>query len=231
MSDTASVLDDDQEKTPIDEELPLCDVCNTSQKNLGLHKWQAHRIKKGETSAPAKTSAPKPKASTVRKKDLRGKLEASIGVVGVGVGLLDRYDGAVIHNGAPALATALADWADQDEKARKYIEMLAFDAPWIGVVMILLSMGFPIAAHHGAVKTVPAMFSGFVPRDATAAEKAPKTGSTVPDVSGAPQMDLGAMMQDPGFQSFLQGVAGGSGFAKPFGAAEPESPVKKIVVP
>ena len=233
MSDLG-VLEADGETTPVTEsgDIARCDQpdCDWSGKPtmLGVHRWAKHKIRSGNPShakkAPAKkTSPPKTPRSTTgpTSKDLRARLLVSCQLVGTGVGMLDRYDGQIVHAGSPALANALGDWADADPAARKWIEMLAFDAPWFGVAMLLLSMGFPIAAHHGLIKNVPPMFAGLAGGQAPPAREAKAEPSPSQNGSGAP-MDLAAAMQDPDFQRFAQGIMGG-GFAQPFSAKPPDA--------
>ena len=238
MTDTAGVLEADGEKTPIDdagdvwvctekgcEELP---PFNTKAR-LGAHRWHAHKIRsQGRSSRPARASKPKTSSASsggsgstsTSSKDLKSRLTVSLSLVSTGVAMLDSYDGEIIHKGTPALAQSLSDWADADPKARKIIEMLAFDAPWFGVCMIMLSMGFPIAAHHGFIKNIPApfrIFAAVAPIDTTATDQ--RTGES------AGNGNLGDVfaqaMQDPNFLSFVQGMAGGSGFAPPMAAQPP----------
>jgi hypothetical protein len=237
VSDTG-VLEADGEATPIEEatdsvacNVEGCGYVADPAWKLGIHKWQAHRIRR-DPDAPKPKKKPAAKPSPAKSKNLRARLEMSIGVVGVGVGMLNSYDGQVIHNGTPSLATALADWAEVDPVARKYIEYLAFDAPWFGVAMVLVSMGFPIAANHGVVKKVPPMFSGFAPGGSTPLHRVRTEENGKPEQGQ--QMDVGTMMQtamkDPDFAAFAQGVMGGT-FKPPAAGAPAESPAEEIIVP
>jgi hypothetical protein len=215
----ASVLEADGEATPVEErpDLQKCEICGKETNRLGLHRWNAHKIRKDKGEG----GSSKPSSPSRKSKDLRGKLQVSIGLVGTGVGLLDKYDGKVIDNGAPALAEALADWADADPKARKIIEMMAFDAPWFGVCMVLVSMGFPIAAHHGLVKNVPPMFGGLAPKGAAPMSTTPTPPPAGEGDHGTGSMptpeELAAAMRDPEFIRFAQSMGMG-GFIAPMTA-------------
>lgn len=251
MSDEG-VMADDGEQTPIDEggERVKCPHCASTypagafanahlarhikkqhpehyappgEKPKGATKRAAPRTRSRATEGGGKTTG-----GTRVARPLEQRLEVSVQLIGTGVGLLEAYDGQVIRNGAKPLAQELAAWRAADPEHTAWIEYLAFDAPWFGAAMVLVSMGFPIAVHHGLVKNLPPLFSGFAP----GGQAPPPPGKAEENGQG---VDLGAVfqqaMQDPNFVAMAQQMAQGGGFAPPMAGAPPDSPVEEVRVP
>jgi hypothetical protein len=229
-----SVLDDDGEQTPVDEaddvdtcDVPWCTWTGLTNKRNG-HRWIAHGLKKDDPPSKArpqkdgqgkKKDEPKIDLSASKKRPLKDRLEQSFGMIGVGVGMIDRYDGQVIVNGTPSLCTALAAWADSDEKARKYIEMLCIDAPYLQTLLVVLMILWPIAEHHKILRSTPPMIAVFKPKEDAAGGSAP-AGPSMADMF-AEAMRMAAA--DPTMMAAAMQQMGG-GFAAPMTGAAPESP-------
>ncbi len=235
-----SLLDDDGEQTPVTggDGFPCteCDEIADSQAGLNAHRWRVHRIRKdGSAAAEArKTKARPPRrrpaatrpASTPRasaKPPLSARLEQSFGLVGVGVGMIDRYDGQVIVNATPDLCRELAAWADADPKVRPYIEMLCLDLPYLQVLLVVAGIAWPILEHHRVLRSTPALLATYKPD----AEPAPRAPAEPP--AGAPSLDGFAefVAANPDLLAQAAKAMGGSGFAPPFAGAGAESPASK----
>lgn len=223
---------DDGEPTPVDEageifSCPECEELFETQGKLNSHLWVKHRIKKDRATAakPGRKPARKPPARTRTPRvtssgpSLASRLEQSFGIVGIGVGMLDRYDGQVIVNGTPALCKALSDWADADPKARKYIEMLCLDMPWMATVMVTLSIAWPIAEHHRLVKSTPAPLSSFKPTETGPRE----TTDPQPNVADMMQQAAKFASENPDMMAAMAQTFGG-GHAAPMTGKPAETP-------
>lgn len=101
-------------------------------------------------------SAPEPekKKPTRRKpssskQSLERRLAKLIELIGTVTSGLDSYDGAVIVDNAPKLASALVDLANESPRARRILEGLLEGGAWAGVGTVFVwEIATPIALHH-----------------------------------------------------------------------------------
>lgn len=245
---TDGVLADDGIATPVQMDpsandghelacdFPGCTTKARTKQGLGTHRWAAHGLRAGD-KAPAASSSPSSGTSSpggagnkpptpppfVADKPLAQRLQGSIGLIGVGVGMFEPYDGAVIQKGAKSVAEALDVFCQQYPDARKYVEMICLDSPAIGLLLALLPIVLPILKHHGLLPAgVPlGPFAG--PPDPKGARR-DEHGQPDPSSPGIATL-LGAAMADPGFLAMAGSMAASmqanAGAASPMGEGAP----------
>jgi len=224
MSD---VLADDAEQTPVREapadgfycDQPGCEKGPFKSKGaLGGHMFMSHGIRVGKKAEREK--APPPKLSPAGKapgKPLASRLEGSFGIIGVGVAVLEPYDGRCVTAGAHDLGVSLEALTEAYPETRKYVEMLCLDSPALAVVLAVLPIVLPILKHHGVIRIpLPGPYAG--PTD-TEPKATPAGGPSSP---GGPGVDLTALlgMLPPDMRAPMQGTAAAP---RPMGEGAPPS--------
>lgn len=78
-------------------------------------------------------------------------LTSTIESLGLGVGFINKIDGEIIGEGAPALAKALVDLATVDPRYRKMIAGASAPGKYGPLLMAIGGIGFPIMKNHAAI--------------------------------------------------------------------------------
>lgn len=101
-----------------------------------------------QSRGPGRPAGFSPKTASVTK--IRQGLVMMFTAAGMGISVLDTYDGTVIARNAERLADAWSEVAAQNPRVRKVLEAL-LEGSVIGNAMLTTAMVFvPIAVHHGA---------------------------------------------------------------------------------
>jgi len=109
--------------------------------------------------SPTKDKAPKgasPRGNTwVNAKSIEVSLNETIMGIGLGVKLLNSFDGETIISGAPKLSSALVDLATNDPRYRKYLESASAPGKYGPLIMAVGGIALPIAMNHGLFDPKP----------------------------------------------------------------------------
>ena len=104
------------------------------------------------TPKPEKRSSTKSKSkrsTSSRKPPLEKRLTTMIKLIGEVTSGLDKYDGQVIVEAAPRLAEALVELANENERAKRFLESALEGGAWAGVGAVVgWEIVTPIAVHH-----------------------------------------------------------------------------------
>lgn len=103
----------------------------------------------GEVSPPEKEEKSKPKRKSSSSRTLRKRIEEMLKLLGMLLSGLDSYDGGVIIEAAPELASQLDQLAKESPRVRRFIEAALETGAWSGVVGVLgMKVVVPMAVHH-----------------------------------------------------------------------------------
>lgn len=104
------------------------------------------------SSAPV-DKAPKgmraPKSQWSEEASVIRSLNTTIEAIGLGVGLLNKFDGNAITAGGPDLVEALVNLGRDDKRFRRYLEAMSAPGKYGPIVMATGAIALPIAANHG----------------------------------------------------------------------------------
>lgn len=115
--------------------------------------------KSDDAPKPSTDSPPSPTAKRGRppRNNLKGRLQETVGAVGLMVAVVEPFDGMAILNGAENLATALDNLAAENPSVQRTLEQLLQVSAWGQVMTAVAAIAVPIAAHHGIL---PAQLAG-----------------------------------------------------------------------
>lgn len=159
---------------------------------------------KGDTapSSPTSDTKPKPKrkrkASGGRRKALKAPLTELISTLGIGVCVVNAYDGQRILAGAEDLAAALDKVAKEQPAVQRALEAVVTGSTWGSVALAAAPIIIPICANHGLIPPATAELVGAPPPPTTGAPASPgepANGQT--DVVGPTLADLMATPSAP----------------------------------
>ena len=88
-------------------------------------------------------------------KAIEVSLNETIMGIGLGVKLLNSFDGEIIIDGAPKLSKALVDLATNDPRYRKYLESASAPGKYGPLLMAVGGIALPIAMNHGLFDIKP----------------------------------------------------------------------------
>lgn len=151
--------DADWSKVSADDE-HVCDIdgCGRSFQSAGGLKRHQTR-----THGTGGDKAPKAPAKARKTEALARDLEAFLVTVSIGVSVADATDGAIVANGAPALAQAWAKLAAKNPKVDAALRNLMAGSAYSEVVVATAMVVLPIMAHHNLLpEKVAAPMAGLV---------------------------------------------------------------------
>lgn len=127
------------------EEQRTCDVCGFVAKTIqgaAAHKTNKHGKEEKPLTVPG---SPGRKPARVQ------SLQASLAIIGLGLGMIDSYDGAQWMAYVPQQAAALDMAAREYTWAAKACDMLTMAGPVTALASAFLPPVFAILAHHGVL--------------------------------------------------------------------------------
>jgi hypothetical protein len=125
------------------------------------------RSRKGSTSG-ASTSTGKAAGKRTRsggKRSLRQPLTELLTTAGLGLSMVNAFDGALLVTKAEDTARQLDDLAKQNDAVYRVLSQLVTASAWGSVATVLASIAVPIAINHGAVPPNPTLVAAFVPAE------------------------------------------------------------------
>ncbi len=102
----------------------------------------------GDLESGDKPKKAKPKKTTTRKRPLEKRLEEFFGMIGLGVSVVDEFDGKTILSKSSDLAKSLDKLASENASVKRILEALLTGSAWAEVVGVLGTVLVPIAVHH-----------------------------------------------------------------------------------
>lgn len=113
--------------------------------DLGVHETPpADTAPKG--SRGGRPAGYSPKAAGLRQ--VRAGLVSLFTMTGVGLSMLDPFDGQVVALNAERLADAWTQLAEQDARVRRALEAMLAGSAWGTAITTTAMVALPIAAHH-----------------------------------------------------------------------------------
>lgn len=114
------------------------------------------------TASRARTTRPKtaPKSRSRQRQEtsleiLEEKLTEHFIGLSMMVSMVDEFDGAVLANGSPRLASAYTKLAAENPKVKKALEGMMEASAWGEVIIATTMVVVPIAKHHGITIRLP----------------------------------------------------------------------------
>ena len=103
-----------------------------------------------------KVRAAAPKGATwANAKSVEATLTQTLEGIGLGVKLLNSFDGETIIAGAPKLSSALVDLATNDPRYRKFLESASAPGKYGPLLIAVGGIALPIAMNHGLFDVKP----------------------------------------------------------------------------
>lgn len=90
-------------------------------------------------------------SGTTTRTKLKTRLQGAIGVVGKALTAFNEYDGKIVLTQAEELASALAQWADENDSVRRTLEAALTISTAGSVLGVCAAILIPILANHGIV--------------------------------------------------------------------------------
>lgn len=94
-----------------------------------------------------------------KEEELEKAIHGAVATIGIGVGIVSKFDGLVLMEHSADLADALAALAMSNPKIRKAIEAAVSGAQWSSVLAAVGAIVLPIAAAHGLAPTMCLMMA------------------------------------------------------------------------
>lgn len=145
-----------------------CDICGQQAKNargLKMHKSRSH----GSGDKIPSSMRKQTKSSA----ELNRDLEAILGALGTGVGILNEADGVAILEGTPKLALALTHLAEKNPKVRAFLTNMSTGFVYSELLVAVVAIAIPIMANHNLL---PAHTGSFIIRMGAQQEAASNNG-------------------------------------------------------
>lgn len=119
---------------------------------------------KGSSGSGSSSSSSKGKGGRKGgRRSLRDPLTELLTTLGLGVSVINGFDGQVIIFKAETVARELDDLARQNPQVHRVLSQLVAASAWGSVATVLASVAVPIAMNHGAIPANPLLVGAFVP--------------------------------------------------------------------
>lgn len=147
-------------------------------------KADAKKIAAAASKPKAKRRPGRPSTRQATTRSLEERLSEAFAGLGLAALALAPADGLVIMARGPALATALANWAAENDAVARFLERALTASAVGGVMTAFAALALPIAANHGVI---PAQLgAAFALRpDELPDELTALLNVTIPDVADA----------------------------------------------
>lgn len=124
-----------------------CEVCGEPLTYAGRGrkptKCDKHKTQRARTATTS---------SRMNRDDkLRAELTSSLGTLGLGLMVVDVYDGLVVMDRAPQTVDALMEVAAHNPRVRKLLDQMVEVSVWAAFGTALAGMIVPIGVHHGLI--------------------------------------------------------------------------------
>lgn len=114
------------------------------------NRRRAERAQREAAAAEGKADPPPPKGRPTNASRRAAAVSGVLTMTGVAVMAFDEHDGAVIIEGAPRLADALAAVADRNPRVARALDALMETSAWGEVGLAAAAIIVPIVKHHAA---------------------------------------------------------------------------------